>query len=264
MFKFMGSHRTGKLSFYQSKSASISHTMGLSGNDQARRISYSGSPMILVSEGTKAAATGGGLGADAEGQDGKAKESLASSVSIDILDDEDKKWRGKVASTLRQEITADSPKTEPQTISRERLFPRRESEKSNRSSIPSLGLRPRSPLHSDTISPPATLTAPATNATQNKQTMKLVNYVQPGDAILVVDDSSVFRQIACRMLGALLPHMTICEATDGLEAINLCAKNKYRLILMDLKMENMDGDEALYNIRLEGTTTPVVAVTAKR
>ena len=58
----------------------------------------------------------------------------------------------------------------------------------------------------------------------------------------------------------------IDTAESGEQAINLARENKYDLILMDQRMPQMDGTEALRHIREQkdgrNVTTPVICLTA--
>jgi CheY-like chemotaxis protein len=82
--------------------------------------------------------------------------------------------------------------------------------------------------------------------------------------ILVVDDNKVNQKVMCALLDRLALPSEI--ANDGQEAIDMCSRNKYSVILMDCHMPVMDGFEATKVIRkLEsaaGTYTPIIAVTA--
>jgi two-component system sensor histidine kinase/response regulator len=51
-------------------------------------------------------------------------------------------------------------------------------------------------------------------------------------------------------------------AKDGIEAIELCIKHKPDLILMDIKMPNLDGLEATRVIKKTHPNIPVIAQTA--
>lgn len=81
--------------------------------------------------------------------------------------------------------------------------------------------------------------------------------------ILLVEDGETNRAVA----SALLEHIGIaCDtAHHGSEAVTMCAKQHYPLILMDLAMPVMDGLEATTHIR-EGNSvnkeTPIIALTA--
>ena len=54
----------------------------------------------------------------------------------------------------------------------------------------------------------------------------------------------------------------IVWAKDGIEAINLCKEHKPDLILMDIKMPNMDGFEATREIKKTHPEIPIIAQTA--
>jgi CheY-like chemotaxis protein len=52
------------------------------------------------------------------------------------------------------------------------------------------------------------------------------------------------------------------SAKNGREAVELCLKNKPKLILMDIQMPEMDGIEAFKVLRQKGCASPIVALTA--
>jgi len=89
---------------------------------------------------------------------------------------------------------------------------------------------------------------------------------KPGGLILVVDDNSVNRQLATVLLTK--SGYTVHTATNGLEAVNAVAHEKYDAVLMDCEMPVMDGYTATAEIRLKERNLPfhkpipIVAVTA--
>ncbi|KND00223.1 uncharacterized protein SPPG_04558 [Spizellomyces punctatus DAOM BR117] len=78
--------------------------------------------------------------------------------------------------------------------------------------------------------------------------------------VLVVDDSSVSRDILSKMLESF--GYEVHEATNGFEALQRCYWASYVLILMDLEMPGMGGQEASARIRTAGFTHPIVVTTA--
>ena len=85
-----------------------------------------------------------------------------------------------------------------------------------------------------------------------------------GRRALVVDDVGVNRTIIIALLED--SGMTLDEAENGAEAVNMFMKNHYDLLLMDLHMPVMDGFEAAEKIRASALphaqTTPIIAISA--
>ena len=78
--------------------------------------------------------------------------------------------------------------------------------------------------------------------------------------ILVVDDESRIRSII-RKYAEFEGH-TVTDAGDGMEAVLLCRKNSYDLIIMDIMMPELDGFSACREIR-KVTNTPIIMLSAR-
>ncbi|HUJ29523.1 MAG TPA: response regulator [Myxococcales bacterium] len=81
--------------------------------------------------------------------------------------------------------------------------------------------------------------------------------------ILVVDDSGTARMIEQMALGRA--SYDVVQAKDGAEAVQVAAREKPDLILMDVMMPNMDGYAACRGIRAQPVTRdiPVIMVTTR-
>jgi two-component system chemotaxis response regulator CheY len=66
--------------------------------------------------------------------------------------------------------------------------------------------------------------------------------------ILVVDDMSSMRGVMLHML-ASLGHSDNDEAANGLQALKLLRQNNYDLLITDLHMPNLDGQQLLEKVR---------------
>jgi len=81
--------------------------------------------------------------------------------------------------------------------------------------------------------------------------------------VLVVEDNPVNQKVAQRFLERL--GCAVHVVGDGAEAVKLCAREHFDLILMDMQMPVMDGVTATREIRARespGARTPIVALTA--
>ena len=78
--------------------------------------------------------------------------------------------------------------------------------------------------------------------------------------ILVVDDESRIRSII-RKYAEFEGHK-VTEAADGMEAVLLCRKNQYDLIIMDIMMPELDGFSACREIR-KISETPIIMLSAR-
>ncbi|MBQ7335846.1 MAG: response regulator transcription factor [Clostridia bacterium] len=78
--------------------------------------------------------------------------------------------------------------------------------------------------------------------------------------ILVVDDEARIRSIIKKY--AEFEGHQVTEAADGMEAVLLCRKNKYDLIIMDIMMPELDGFSACREIR-KISATPIIMLSAR-
>ncbi len=77
--------------------------------------------------------------------------------------------------------------------------------------------------------------------------------------VMVVDDVDTNRMVVCKYLEPF--PFKLIEAKNGIEAVSLALKIKPDLILMDLRMPEMDGYQATINIKKK-LKVPIIALTA--
>ena len=81
------------------------------------------------------------------------------------------------------------------------------------------------------------------------------------EIILVVEDDNINYLLIEKVLKPF--GCNVLRAKDGLEAVRLCKENnEIDLVLMDIRMPNMDGYEAFLKIREFNKTIPIVAQTS--
>ena len=79
--------------------------------------------------------------------------------------------------------------------------------------------------------------------------------------ILVVDDSSMIRKALRRFLAGL-GYENVIEANDGVTAVESVKSEAPDFLFMDVVMTEMNGNEALKNIRASGSNVPVVMLSS--
>ncbi|AZQ85950.1 response regulator [Colwellia sp. Arc7-635] len=79
--------------------------------------------------------------------------------------------------------------------------------------------------------------------------------------ILLVDDSAMIRKALKRYLSQL-GYNNVIEADDGSSAVAMVQEQQPDFMIMDVVMGQMNGDEALANIRASGSTVPVVMLSS--
>ena len=78
--------------------------------------------------------------------------------------------------------------------------------------------------------------------------------------ILLVEDNELNRDMLSRRLQRR--GFEIVTATDGEKGVALAASEKPDLILMDISLPGLNGWDATKQIRRNGVTTPIIALTA--
>ena len=87
-----------------------------------------------------------------------------------------------------------------------------------------------------------------------------VRIIDPDISILLAEDNIFNRKLAQNLFKSL--GFEIDQAENGKEAVKMAAEKSYDIIFMDILMPEMDGLQAIAEIRKLGIEVPVVAVTA--
>jgi CheY-like chemotaxis protein len=79
--------------------------------------------------------------------------------------------------------------------------------------------------------------------------------------VLIADDSASVRLSVRLLLQGRHKELVVCEAVDGVEAIEKAKKSKPDLILLDLAMPRINGAEAAAVLKNDLPETPVILFT---
>ncbi len=80
--------------------------------------------------------------------------------------------------------------------------------------------------------------------------------------VLLADDHGLVRDGLTRLLGSVPDIEVVASAADGEEAVRLAGEHQPDVILMDLRMPEMDGSEATRRLLEADPTTQVVILTS--
>jgi len=79
--------------------------------------------------------------------------------------------------------------------------------------------------------------------------------------ILVVEDTELYRQAITRIIHGRADLRILAEVTDGLEAVRLAEELQPDLILLDIRLPNLNGIEAARKIRSITPQSNIIFVT---
>ena len=79
-------------------------------------------------------------------------------------------------------------------------------------------------------------------------------------SVLVAEDNPINQTIARRMLQKA--GLTVTVVSDGYQVLEQCAHNQFDLILMDVQMPGLDGLDATRQLKQQGYSAPIIALTA--
>ena len=78
--------------------------------------------------------------------------------------------------------------------------------------------------------------------------------------ILIVDDEEKIRYVIKQY--AMFNDYEVMEAKDGIDAIDICSKNRFDIIIMDIMMPKLDGFSTVKELR-KRTNTPIIMLSAR-
>lgn len=103
--------------------------------------------------------------------------------------------------------------------------------------------------------PPRGEDSPSTGATRPRP-----HTDSPHDTVLVVDDDTSILDTVSAILSSEGYH--VVSAASGHEALAAIARTRPHLILLDMRMPGMDGWAVARSLRDQGSTVPIVVMTA--
>ena len=79
--------------------------------------------------------------------------------------------------------------------------------------------------------------------------------------IAIVDDQELMRDGLARILSTYEALRVVATGKNGLEALEICKNNKIDVLLLDIRMPEMNGVETVKELKVSGSTTKVVMLT---
>lgn len=79
--------------------------------------------------------------------------------------------------------------------------------------------------------------------------------------MLIVDDHPVIREGLRAMLSTDRNIEVVGEASDGTEAVTVAAEKEPDVVLMDIRMPNLDGVQATHRIKKQSSSTAIIVLT---
>ncbi|KAJ3085103.1 hypothetical protein HK102_000318 [Quaeritorhiza haematococci] len=104
---------------------------------------------------------------------------------------------------------------------------------------------------------------PTRRTTSLPRSVSSVRRIFGGGKILIVEESLVERKTMARLFYEESPDLEVVEADRVADALRLCLKNQYNLIVINLETRGMKGEEVAARIRNMGVNCPIFAVADK-
>jgi two-component system nitrate/nitrite response regulator NarL len=81
--------------------------------------------------------------------------------------------------------------------------------------------------------------------------------------LLLVDDHALFREALRALLGKISPEVTVYEADSVQGAVDECRSMAFRMVLLDLGLQQSDGIQSLEQFRAGAPDVPVVVLSGE-